>query len=76
MNRQKSTTLAGTMTVAQAYTAVLRSVGLFMLYSINVLSAFFGGRLPICRDLHTVKKNFFSALVGAFPGAIPYMLGW
>lgn len=82
MNRTKNRPLpAGTMTVAQAYTAAVLAllVGLFMLYSINVLSAFFGGLSAfLYAVIYTPLKSRTSlaVFVGAFPGAIPYMLGW
>lgn len=82
MNRTKNRPLpAGTMTVAQAYTAAVLAllVGLFMLYSINVLSAFFGGLSAfLYAVIYTPLKarTSLAVFVGAFPGAIPYMLGW
>ena len=82
MNRTKNRPLpAGTMTVPQAYTAAVLAllVGLFMLYSINVLSAFFGGLSAfLYAVIYTPLKarTSLAVFVGAFPGAIPYMLGW
>ena len=82
MNRTKNRPLpAGTMTVAQAYTAAVLALllGLFMLYSINVLSAFFGGLSAfLYAVIYTPLKarTSLAVFVGAFPGAIPYMLGW
>lgn len=53
--------------------------GLFMLYIINPITAFFGGLsifiyVAIYTPLKT--KTPLSVFVGAFPGAIPFMLGW
>lgn len=82
MNRTKNRPLpAGTLTIAQAYTAAISAllIGLFMLYSINVLSAFFGGISALLyAAVYTPLKarTSLAVFVGAFPGAIPYMLGW
>lgn len=82
MSRTKNRPLpAGTLTIAQAYTAAICAllVGLFMLYSINVLSAFFGGISALLyAAIYTPLKarTSLAVFVGAFPGAIPYMLGW
>jgi protoheme IX farnesyltransferase len=82
MNRTKNRPLpAGTLTISQAYTAAISAllVGLFMLYSINVLSAFFGGISALLyAAVYTPLKarTSLAVFVGAFPGAIPYMLGW
>jgi len=54
-------------------------LGLLLLYSINVLSAFFGGVSAfIYVIIYTPLKarTSLAVFVGAFPGAIPYMLGW
>ena len=81
MNRTKNRPLpAGTLTIAQAYTAAISAllIGLFMLYSINVLSAFFGGISALLyAAVYTPLKarTSLAVFVGAFPGAIPYMLG-
>ena len=82
MNRTKNRPLpAGNLTIAQAYTAAISAllIGLFMLYSINVLSAFFGGISALLyAAVYTPLKarTSLAVFVGAFPGAIPYMLGW
>ncbi len=82
MNRTKNRPLpSGTMTVSQAHTAAVLALlmGLFMLYSINVLSAFFGGLSAfLYAVIYTPLKarTSLAVFVGAFPGAIPYMLGW
>jgi len=82
MNRTKNRPLpAGTLTLAQAYTAAVVALllGLLLLYSINVLSAFFGGVSAfIYVIIYTPLKarTSLAVFVGAFPGAIPYMLGW
>jgi protoheme IX farnesyltransferase len=82
MNRTKNRPLpAGTLSIAQAYTAAISAflIGLFMLYSINVLSAFFGGisaLLYAAVNTPLKARTSLAVFVGAFPGAIPYMLGW
>ncbi len=54
-------------------------LGVILLYSINFLSGFFGSLSIILYVLiYTPLKRIssISVLVGAFPGAIPFMLGW
>ena len=66
------------MTAVQAYTAaVLALVGLFMLYSINVLSGFSVGCVFLYAVIYTPLKarTSLAVFVGA-SRAIPYMLGW
>ena len=58
---------------------VLSVVGIYSLYLINFKTAFFGGlSLFIYVALYTPLKTKtpLAVFVGAFPGAIPYMLGW
>ena len=53
--------------------------GVFLLYRINFLSGFFGTLSIILYVLvYTPLKRIspISVFVGAFPGAIPFMLGW
>ncbi len=72
---------SGRMSVNSAWvTAVtLTLIGLALLYIINPTTAFFGGvsifiYVAIYTPLKT--KTPLSVFVGAFPGAIPFMLGW
>lgn len=58
---------------------ILTLIGLALLYIINPTTAFFGGvsifiYVAIYTPLKT--KTPLSVFVGAFPGAIPFMLGW
>ena len=82
MNRTKNRPLpSGTLTIRQAYySAVLALlIGLVLLYSINTMSAFFGGLSVLLYALIYTPlkaKTSLAVFVGAFPGAIPYMLGW
>lgn len=82
MNRTKNRPLPlGTLTVPQAYMLAFSwlILGLYLLYSINFLTAAFGALSVI---LYAVvytplkAKTPMAVFVGAFPGAIPYMLGW
>ncbi len=82
MKRTQSRPLpSGRMPVSTAWvTAVgLTLIGLTLLYIINPTTAFFGGvsifiYVAIYTPLKT--KTPLSVFVGAFPGAIPFMLGW
>jgi len=54
-------------------------VGVFFLFSINMYSGIFGSLSVLLYVLaYTPLKRIssFSVFVGAFPGAIPFMLGW
>ena len=54
-------------------------VGVALLFMINILSGFFGAlSLLLYVFAYTPMKRIssFSVFVGAFPGAIPFMLGW
>ena len=54
-------------------------VGVFFLFSINMYSGVFGSLSVLLYVLaYTPLKRIssFSVFVGAFPGAIPFMLGW
>ena len=72
---------AGTLTTIQANFAALMAllIGLIILYFINIMSAFFGALSVILYAfIYTPlkAKTSLAVFVGAFPGAIPYMLGW
>lgn len=59
--------------------AVLTIAGLAILYSINPKSAMFGGiSIFLYVSVYTPLKTItpLAVFVGAFPGAIPFMLGW
>ena len=54
-------------------------IGVLVLFSINLYSGFFGALSVLLYVLaYTPLKRIssFSVFVGAFPGAIPFMLGW
>ncbi len=72
---------AGRMSVnaALAIGIVLTLIGLVVLYSINPQTAMFGAiSIFMYVALYTPLKTKtpLSVFVGAFPGAIPFMLGW
>ncbi|MEC8458809.1 MAG: heme o synthase [Bacteroidota bacterium] len=72
---------AGTLTTLQANFAALMAllIGLIILCCINIMSAFFGALSVILYAfIYTPlkAKTSLAVFVGAFPGAIPYMLGW
>lgn len=59
--------------------SLLTIVGLILLYLINPKSAMFGAiSIFLYTSLYTPLKTVtpLSVFVGAFPGAIPFMLGW
>ncbi len=82
MDRTKNRPLpAGRMTntVAFAIASIFTVLGLIVLYVINPKTAMFGAisiflYVSIYTPLKT--KTPLSVFVGAFPGAIPFMLGW
>lgn len=82
MDRTKNRPLpAGRMSVPVAFTiaSVFTVLGLIVLYVINPKTAMFGAisiflYVSIYTPLKT--KTPLSVFVGAFPGAIPFMLGW
>jgi protoheme IX farnesyltransferase len=82
MDRTKNRPLpTGDITKQQAFIlgSVLTIVGLIILYCVNPKTAMFGAisifmYVSIYTPLKTVTP--LSVFVGAFPGAIPYMLGW
>lgn len=72
---------AGRLSVNSAFAiaTALAGVGLYMLYIINPITSLFGAisiflYVSIYTPLKT--KTPLSVFVGAFPGAIPFMLGW
>ncbi|NLN25511.1 MAG: protoheme IX farnesyltransferase [Bacteroidetes bacterium] len=82
MNRTKNRPIpSGRMTVKTAFIlgSILTVVGLLVLYSINPITAMFGAiSIFMYVSLYTPLKTKtpLSVFVGAFPGAIPFMLGW
>jgi protoheme IX farnesyltransferase len=82
MDRTKNRPLpAGQMTVQSAFilASVLTVIGIAVLYSINPITAMFGAiSIFMYVSLYTPLKTKtpLSVFVGAFPGAIPFMLGW
>jgi len=82
MDRTKNRPLpAGRMSVTTAFViaSVFTILGLVVLYIINPKTAMFGAisiflYVSIYTPLKT--KTPLSVFVGAFPGAIPFMLGW
>ncbi|WP_313111980.1 heme o synthase [Aequorivita sediminis] len=82
MDRTKSRPLpAGQMSVQSAFilAIVLTIAGIGLLYTINPITAMFGAvSIFMYVSLYTPLKTKtpLSVFVGAFPGAIPFMLGW
>jgi protoheme IX farnesyltransferase len=82
MDRTKNRPVpSGRMSVNNALTLgfVLTFVGLVVLYIINPKTAMFGAiSIFMYVSLYTPLKTLtpLSVFVGAFPGAIPFMLGW
>jgi len=82
MDRTKNRPLpAGRMTVPVAFAiaSIFTVLGLVVLYVINPKTAMFGAisiflYVSVYTPLKT--KTPLSVFVGAFPGAIPFMLGW
>ncbi|MEM0574965.1 heme o synthase [Flavobacterium sp. N6] len=65
--------------VAVVVATLLTILGLALLYSINPKSAMFGAiSIFLYTSIYTPLKTMtsLSVFVGAFPGAIPFMLGW
>jgi protoheme IX farnesyltransferase len=82
MNRTKDRPIpAGRMSVRSAFSigSILTIIGIAVLYVINPKTAMFGA---ICIFMYVSlytplkTKTSLSVFVGAFPGAIPFMLGW
>ncbi len=68
-----------TPTTAFVIATVLTILGLVILYNINPKSAMFGAiSIFLYVSVYTPLKTMtpLSVFVGAFPGAIPFMLGW
>ena len=82
MDRTKNRPIpAGRMSVNTALTiaSLLTLIGLVLLYLINPKTAMFGAIsifLYTCVYTPLKTKTPLSVFVGAFPGAIPFMLGW
>jgi len=82
MDRTKNRPLpAGQMTVRSAFVlgSILTILGVAVLYAINPVTAMFGAiSIFMYVSLYTPLKTKtpLSVFVGAFPGAIPFMLGW
>jgi protoheme IX farnesyltransferase len=82
MDRTKNRPVpSGRMSVNKALTLgfVLTFIGLVVLYFINPKTAMFGAiSIFMYVSLYTPLKTLtpLSVFVGAFPGAIPFMLGW
>ena len=82
MDRTKNRPLpSGRMSVQSAMTiaTILAALGLLVLYTINTRTAFFGGFsifLYVCVYTPLKTRTPLAVFVGAFPGAIPFMLGW
>lgn len=71
----------GRMSISEAFwiSLLMGLLGVFLFYRINFLSGFFGTLSIILYVLvYTPLKRIspISVFVGAFPGAIPFMLGW
>ena len=82
MDRTKNRPLpSGRMTKQTAFMLgiILTILGLIILYSVNPKTAMFGAiSIFMYVSLYTPLKTMtpLSVFVGAFPGAIPFMLGW
>ena len=82
MDRTKNRPVpSGRMTpgVALAIAILLTIIGLTLLYMINPKTAMFGAvSIFLYTSVYTPLKTLtpLSVFVGAFPGAIPFMLGW
>lgn len=82
MDRTKNRPIpAGRMSVVSAFilASILTIIGIAVLYIINPQTAMFGAiSIFMYVSLYTPLKTKtpLSVFVGAFPGAIPFMLGW
>lgn len=82
MDRTKNRPIpSGRMTVNTAFViaAILTVIGIGILYYINQKSALFGAIsifLYTCVYTPLKTKTPLAVFIGAFPGAIPFMLGW
>lgn len=71
----------GRITVSHAwvYGLTMAVTGVYLLFLINTATAFFGAlSIVLYAAVYTPLKTMtpLCVFVGAFPGAIPYMLGW
>lgn len=82
MDRTKNRPVpAGRMSpnVALVIASILTIIGIVLLYTINPKTAMFGAiSIFLYTSIYTPLKTMtsLSVFVGAFPGAIPFMLGW
>jgi protoheme IX farnesyltransferase len=82
MDRTKNRPVpAGRMSpnVALVIASILTVIGIVLLYTINPKTAMFGAiSIFLYTSIYTPLKTMtsLSVFVGAFPGAIPFMLGW
>ena len=82
MDRTKNRPVpAGRMSGSSALVlaSVLTVIGIILLYTINTKTAMFGAiSIFLYTSVYTPLKTMtsLSVFVGAFPGAIPFMLGW
>jgi protoheme IX farnesyltransferase len=82
MDRTKNRPIpSGRMTpfIALSIAWILTVIGIFLLYTINPKTAMFGAiSIFLYTSVYTPLKTVTSlaVFVGAFPGAIPFMLGW
>jgi len=82
MNRTKNRPLPlGTMSMRQAWitSIILLAIGLSALYVINPMTSYFGALSVVLYAIFYTPlkaRTPMAVFVGAFPGAIPYMLGW
>ena len=82
MDRTKNRPIpSGRMSVntALAIAILLTLIGIALLYTINAKTAMFGAiSIFLYTSVYTPLKTVtsLSVFVGAFPGAIPFMLGW
>ncbi|MDD5150894.1 MAG: heme o synthase [Flavobacterium sp.] len=82
MDRTKNRPVpAGRMSpnAALVIASILTVIGLVLLYTINPKTAMFGAiSIFLYTSIYTPLKTMtsLSVFVGAFPGAIPFMLGW
>lgn len=82
MDRTKNRPVpAGRMssTVALVIASLLTIIGIALLFTINPKTAMFGAiSIFLYTSIYTPLKTLtsLSVFVGAFPGAIPFMLGW
>ncbi|MES2812414.1 MAG: heme o synthase [Bacteroidota bacterium] len=82
MDRTKNRPIpSGRMSVTAAFiiASILTVIGIVILYNINEKSAMFGAiSIFLYTSIYTPLKTKtpLAVFVGAFPGAIPFMLGW